>query len=135
MIPDGPTKAAKPVANVAGQTKILGTSDNKKTVAEQILHKLAIMETRPQGRPQTGAGKSKKAERATITQDRKADTGDSEDVTITHDGTKQTHLESTHPSTKERHTTELKPVTVNTSTEDDTIQETTIDDTAPTPAL
>ena len=101
---------------MAGQAKILGTSDNKKTGAEQILHKLAITETRPEGRHQTGAGKSKKAERTTTTQDQKTDTGDADDVIITHDGTKQTHLESTHPSTKGRHTTEPKPVTVNKGT-------------------
>ena len=101
-IPDGPTKATRPVANVAGQTKIPGTSDNKKTVAEQILHKLATAETRPEGKPQTRAGKPKEVEKATMTQNHKTDTGDSDDVIITHDGTKQALTEPASPNTEKK---------------------------------
>ena len=74
------------------------------TVAEQILHKLAKAETRPEGRPQTGTGKPEKIEAKsqgapeTTKQDRKTNTGDTDEVLS--DGTEHTHSESTHPGTK-----------------------------------
>ena len=118
-IPDGLTKAKRPVANITGQTKTPGTSDSKKTVAEQILHKLARTETRPEGRPRTGTDEPDKKEATsqgapeTTKQDRK-DTRDSDEVLITHDDREQTRPEAAQPGTKGKYSTESKSVTSNT---------------------
>ena len=78
-----------------------------------------MTETRPKGRPQTGGGETEKATvkshgvSETAKQDRKTGTWDTDDVLITHDGTKQTHSESIHPNTIGRQNTGLKPVAVN----------------------
>ena len=109
---DVPNKVTRPVATVAGKTKTPDMSEKKKTIAEQILHKLATTKGHPEDRPQTGAGKPKKAERAPTAQKHETDTGDSDEIIITHDGTKQALTEPTYPNKKKRHTTESKPAIV-----------------------
>ena len=113
-IPDGLIKTKRPVANITP-----GTSDNQKTVSEQILHKLAKTKARPEGKPRTSPDElntkkatSQKTPESTK-QDRK-DTGDSDEVLITHDDRDQTRSEATQSGTKGKHSTEPKPVASNT---------------------
>jgi hypothetical protein len=109
-IPDAPAEITRPVANVAGKAKTPGTSDDKKTVSEQILHKLA--KSRPESKPQTGTSKPKKAEKTNTSQTHETDAGDSDEIIITHDGTKQAPTEPANPNMKRRHTTVSKPAIV-----------------------
>jgi hypothetical protein len=110
--PDIANKATKPVANVAGKTKTPDPSGKKKTIAEQILHKLATTKGHPEDRPHTDTGEPKKAERSPAAQKHDPGTKDSDEIIITHDGTKQTPTEPAHPNTKKRHTTASKPAIV-----------------------
>ena len=112
-IPDAPTETTRPVANVTGKAKTPGTNDEKKTVSEQILQKLA--KSRPESKPQTGTSKPTKAEKTNTAQNHETDAGDSDEIIITHDGTKRTKrtpTEPANPNTKKRHTTVSKPAIV-----------------------
>ena len=83
-IPDTPAEITRPVANVTGKAKTPGTNDNKKTVSEQILHKLATTKSRPESKPQTGTSKPKKVEKTNTSQTHETDAGDSDEIIITH---------------------------------------------------
>merc|ERR1739844_365436 len=72
-IPDTPAEITGPVANVTGKAKTPGTNDDKKTVSEQILHKLA--KSRPESKPQIGTSKPKRVEKTNATQKHETDAG------------------------------------------------------------
>merc|ERR1739846_4339 len=110
-------KAAKPVTNVTGKTKTPTPSVKKKTVSEQILHKLAATKDHPGDRPQADTGEPQKTEKSPAAQKHEPDTGDSDEIIITHDGTKQTATEPAHHNTRKRHTTTSKPAIVYESKE------------------
>ena len=105
-------KAAKPVANVTGKTKTPTPSVKKKTVSEQILHKLVATKDHPGNKPQTDTGEPQKTEKSPAAQKHEPDMRDSEEIIITHDGTKQTATEPAHHNTRKRHTTTSKPAIV-----------------------
>ena len=105
-------KATKPVANVTGKTKTPDPSAKKKTVSEQILHKLAATKDHPGDRPQADTGEPQKTEKSPAAQKHEPDTRDSDEIIITHDGTKRTATEPAHHNTRKRHTTTSKPAIV-----------------------
>ena len=109
---DTANRAAKPVANVTGKTKTPTPSVKKKTVSEQILHKLVATKDHPGNRPQADTGEPQKTEKSPAAQKHEPDTGDSDEIIITHDGTKQTATEPAHHNTRKRHTTTSKPAIV-----------------------
>ena len=106
---DTANKATKPVANVAGKTKTPELNGKKKTVSEQVLHKLAVTKDHSGNKPRTDKGEPKKAEKPPAAQIHEPDTGDSDEIIITHDGTKQAATEPLHHNTRKRHTTTSKP--------------------------
>ena len=61
-----------------------------------------LSKSRPESKPQIGTSKPKKVEKTNATQKHETDAGDSDEIIITHDGTKQAPTEPANPNMKRK---------------------------------